>query len=170
MTTCGRNTRRERLDGKSVKIDKMAAVLTEICNKLSMLSNDLSSVVFSHGEIDFYIYRLEQLWKILFQIYYDSSAENNTFDDGSILLHIRDAIMCLNECNRVLYLLYRCPVQYSGGAGRPKLAITKNQLEYLIDNDLSAKDISSMLNISVRTVHHRFQEFELSIRASYVIW
>jgi AraC-like DNA-binding protein len=83
--------------------------------------------------------------------------------------------MCLNECNRVLYLLYRCPVQYSGGAGRPKLAITKlaitkNQLEYLIDNDLSAKDISSMLNISVRTVHHRFQEFELSIRASYVIW
>ncbi|CAB4043503.1 Hypothetical predicted protein [Paramuricea clavata] len=94
-------------------------------------------------------------------------AGNNTFDDGLILLYIRDAIMCLNECNRVLDLSYQCPVQYSGGAGRRKLAVTKNQLEYLIDNDFIAKDIASMLNITVRAVHRRFQEFELSIQASY---
>jgi hypothetical protein len=73
----------ERHHGKSIKIDKMrhhgevakwrqdwrdcrrrgrkmVAGLTEICNELSRLSNDLSSVVFSHGEIDFYIYRLKQ--------------------------------------------------------------------------------------------------------------
>ena len=118
--------------------------LTEICNELSRLSNDLSTIVFSHGELDFYIYRLEQIWRILFQIYYDSSVENNTFDDGAILNYIRDAIMCLNECNKALDLSYRCPVQYSGGVGRPRLAVTKDQLQYLIDNDFSAKDIAAI--------------------------
>lgn len=47
------------------------------------------------------------------------------------------------------------------------MAVKKNQLEYLIDNDFSVTDIANMLNISVRTVHSRFQKFELSIRASY---
>ena len=60
-------------------------------------------------------------------------------------------------------------MQYSGGVGKPRLAVTKDQLPYLINNDFSAKDIAAMLNISDRTVHRRFQEFWLSIRASYSV-
>ena len=143
------------------------AALDEICAELLRLSNDLSSPVLSHGEIDFYIYRLEQRWRVLFHIYYKYSEGNNAFDDGLVLQHIRHAILCLNECNRVLDLSYRCPVDQSGMAGRPRLTVTKDQLEYLIDNDFGAKDIANMLNISIRTVYRRFQDFGLSIRAYY---
>ena len=63
------------------------------------------------------------------QIYYDSSVDSNTFDDGSFLNFIRDAIMCLNESNKALDLSHRCPVQNSGGVGRPRLDVIKGQLQ-----------------------------------------
>lgn len=142
------------------------ALLDEICSELSRMSSDICSLdSLSHGELDFYTYRLEQIWKNLFQIHYDCSRE--TVLDDRILLYIRDAIQCLNDCNKVLDQSYRCPAYYNGKVGRPRISVTKEQLEYLIDNDFSAKDISSMLNISIRTVQRRFQEYGLSIRASY---
>ena len=143
------------------------AGLDEICAELSKLSKDISSVTLSHGEIDFYIYKLEQLWKSLFRIYYESSKESNSNIDGAIISCIRDAILYLKECNTGLDFSYRCPLHDSGKVGRPRLSVTKCQLEYLIDHDFSAMDIASMLNISVRTVQRRFHDFELSIRASY---
>ena len=45
MNTRGRHIKREKHHGKSIKIHKMAAALTEVCHKLTRLSNEISSVV-----------------------------------------------------------------------------------------------------------------------------
>ena len=118
MNTCSRTTNGGNGETMGTLTTSKNGSPDEICAELSRLSNDLSSLVLSHGEIDFYIYRLEQIWRVLFHIYYEYSGGNNAFDDGLVLQHIRHAILCLNECNRVLDLLYRCPVDQSGMAGR----------------------------------------------------
>ena len=127
--------------------------LDEICSELSKMSSDICSLdSLSHGELDFYIYRLEQIWKNLFVIHYESSKEAT--QDDAILLYIRDAIRCLNDCNAVLDLSYRCPAYKSGKVGRPRLSVAKEQLEYLIDNDFSAID-------------NDFERCSVGFRASY---
>ena len=145
---------------------KMAA-LEDITAELSKLTNDISSAKLSHGEVDFYIYKLDLLWKSIFQIHYDSNVDSNSFNDTLILFSINEAILCLKECNRLLDSAYRCPVEHTGNVGRPRLSVTIDQLEYFIDYDFSATDIAHMLNISVRTIQRRLQDFDLSIRASY---
>ena len=55
----------------------------------------------------------------------------------------------------------------SRGRGRPKLFISQDQLEHLIDLNFSCPSIASMLGVSVRTVYRRMEEYSLSIRSSY---
>ena len=145
---------------------KMAA-LEDITAELSRLSNDISSAELSHGEIDFYIYKLDLLWKSIFQLHYDSNVDGNSCNGTLILSSIKEAIVCLKECNRILDSAYRCPVQHTGNVGRPRLSVTIDQLEYFINYDFSATDVAHMLIISVRTIQRRLQVFGLSIRASY---
>ena len=145
---------------------KMAA-LEDITTELSKLTNDISSAELRHGEVDFYIYKLDLLWKSIFQLHYDSNVDSNSFNGTLILSSINEAILCLKECNRLLDSAYRCPVEHTENVGRPRLSVTIEQLEYFINYDFSATDIAHMLNISVRTIQRCLQDFDLSIRASY---
>uniref|UniRef100_A0A8D3CXR4 Integrase core domain-containing protein n=1 Tax=Scophthalmus maximus TaxID=52904 RepID=A0A8D3CXR4_SCOMX len=51
--------------------------------------------------------------------------------------------------------------------GRPKLDVSRDELEDLIDMDLSVPCISRTLGISVKTVRRRMQQWGLSIKESY---
>lgn len=53
------------------------------------------------------------------------------------------------------------------GPGRPKLAVSKDHLQELIEMDLNVPCISKMLGISERTIHRRMQEWGLSVRNTY---
>ena len=87
-----------------VILSKMAS-LEEISMELSKLSQELSSMTLDHSEIDFYIYRLELIWKTLFHVHFDTSR-NNMDDGDSILNYIRQAIWSLEQCNDMLDLSY----------------------------------------------------------------
>jgi len=75
---CERAIGWERIQEKRKKI-KMAG-LEDITAELSKLTDDISSAELSYGEVDFYIYRLELLWKSIFQIHYDSNVDSNNFN------------------------------------------------------------------------------------------
>ena len=51
---------------------------------------------------------------------------------------------------------------YSGGPGRPRMEISREQLEYLVENDISIPDIAQVLGVSVSTVKRRLREFGIS--------
>ncbi|KAI9549071.1 hypothetical protein NQZ68_003606 [Dissostichus eleginoides] len=54
-----------------------------------------------------------------------------------------------------------------GERGRPKLVVSKDHLQNLIEMDLSVPCISKLLGISCKTVRRRMQQWGLSIRESY---
>lgn len=54
-----------------------------------------------------------------------------------------------------------------GERGRPKIAISYEQLFYLLDTQFSCVDIARMLNVSVRTVRRRMSELGLAQRMFY---
>ena len=52
-------------------------------------------------------------------------------------------------------------------SGRPRLNIPKEQIEFFVEYGFKATDIAKMLCVSVKTVHRRLHEFNLSIKKSY---
>ena len=59
------------------------------------------------------------------------------------------------------------PLVNNGRKGRPKYAITREQLKYLTDFNFSISDLSKLLGVSKRTIVRRQQEFELKISNTY---
>lgn len=55
----------------------------------------------------------------------------------------------------------------TGSKGRPKLDISRNQLEYYLEKGFKGADIAKMLRVSDKTVYRRLHEFGISVRASY---
>ncbi|KAH3893397.1 hypothetical protein DPMN_017544 [Dreissena polymorpha] len=49
------------------------------------------------------------------------------------------------------------PDVQSGGVGRPKYLVSRDQLETLLEMNFSNKDIASMIGISVSSVKRRLQ-------------
>ena len=54
------------------------------------------------------------------------------------------------------------------GVGRPRLAVTREQLESLIEANFMAPQIAHMLGVSISTVRRRMDMYNMSIRATYV--
>lgn len=54
-------------------------------------------------------------------------------------------------------------VCYSGSVGRPRIDIRREQLEYLIENDISLPVIAQVLGVGVSTVKRRLREYGISI-------
>ena len=53
------------------------------------------------------------------------------------------------------------------GRGAPKLCITKQQLQFYLDNGFKTTQISEMINVSKSTVKRRLQEYNLNISDTY---
>ena len=57
----------------------------------------------------------------------------------------------------------------TGARGRPRLTVTKEQLEYFIENEFHIPQVAEMLKISVSTVKRRMREFGVSVRDRYTV-
>ena len=55
----------------------------------------------------------------------------------------------------------------ASSCGRPKLNISKEQIELFVDYGFKATDIAKMLCVSAKTIHRRLHEYNLSIKNSY---
>ena len=51
---------------------------------------------------------------------------------------------------------------HSGGPGRPQMEIGREQLEYLVENDISIPDIAQVLGVSVSMLKRRLREIGIS--------
>lgn len=58
---------------------------------------------------------------------------------------------------------YQVPVKNYPGPGRPRLLVTREQLEYLRSLSFTWTDISAMLNISRMTLHRRRTEYGMLV-------
>ena len=57
-------------------------------------------------------------------------------------------------------------VRSTGSVGRPRVEISKDQLEYLVEYELKTPDIAEALGVSVNTIKRRLREFNISIRGT----
>ena len=55
----------------------------------------------------------------------------------------------------------------SGGSGRPKLQVSKEQLSFYLEHNFTTPQISEMLAISESTIKRRMREFELQHKMNY---
>ena len=58
---------------------------------------------------------------------------------------------------------YRAQSTNSTGRGRPKTDISREQLEFLVDQGFTAGEMSEVLGVGKRTVQRRLAAFDLSI-------
>ena len=86
----------------------------------------------------------------------------------------------LESCSRALALLSQFEDERESQAvgiqltfldsskpGRPKYNISQEQLEHLLNLGFNCPTIASMLGVSLRTVHRRMAEYNLSVRSCY---
>ena len=57
-------------------------------------------------------------------------------------------------------------VRSTGSVGRPRVEISKDQLDYLFEYELKTPDIAEALGVSVNTIKRRLREFNISIRGT----
>ena len=57
---------------------------------------------------------------------------------------------------------YRVEQVSSGGRGRPKFDVSREQLEFLLERGFSIPDVAKLLGLSLRTTERRLKEFGIS--------
>ena len=77
-----------------------------------------------------------------------------------LISSITEMTKCLQSCLNDGVAMNRLP-------GRPCLSITKDQLQYLLDQQFTQSDIAKMLGCSARTIHRRILQFGLSGLCTY---
>ena len=87
----------------------------------------------------------------------------------SIIRNALSTLRCLSYVRSGCGYDTSIPVQpvSRGSVGRPYFQIPREQLSYLIQNAFSVPQIADMLDVSIRTVRRRMDEYGLSIRAQY---
>ena len=56
---------------------------------------------------------------------------------------------------------------FSGAPGRPKLNITQDQIEFLLERRFTVLQMSRLLGVSSSTIERRMAEFRLTVRGTY---
>ncbi|CAB4003495.1 Hypothetical predicted protein [Paramuricea clavata] len=62
---------------------------------------------------------------------------------------------------------YRTECQISVRRGRPRFKISKEQLDFFVENGFAVPNIACLLNLSCSTVEIRMREFSICVRNKY---
>lgn len=63
--------------------------------------------------------------------------------------------------------LYRSPLVHDGAIGRPRYDIRPEQLEFLLTKKFTVTTVAALLNVSVRTVRRRMEQYGLYVHNLY---
>ena len=107
------------------------------------------------------LYRLQQVASHLSRI--AGSASGNVIEDVQHSLGEVTSILADPEHNWQPVPTVLCPTR---SAGRPRFEISKDQLEYFAEYELTCPDIAEALGVSVSTIKRRPREFNILIRAT----
>lgn len=107
--------------------------------------------------VDFTIFRLEQVCGHLARM-------GNRFNPTlHAILEVISLLRNLNLQNRSLPRVLQ--QTRSSSVGRPKFVITREQLVYMLDYDISVPAIARVLGVSQSTIKRRLTEYGISIRS-----
>ena len=150
----------------------MASAWSWILNSLRRTIDSLR--VFSDGrhltedELSAVVLSLEQIYR---EMIVAETLNGLNQNEQAALDLIRVALDGVRTVYRIVSEADNCgnqpPVSYTGLVGRPKFAIPRQQLVYLIENNFSVPQISEMLGVSIRTIRRRMTEYGLSVAAQY---
>lgn len=132
-------------------VNNVKTVLVDVINRLN-----------SNTGLDYSLYKVEWLCSLILRL-------GGMFEEKLLpnLLQARHLILqMVNEDSFDDYNTTRAVIA-TGSKGRPKLDISRNQLEYYLEKGFKGVDIAKMLRVSDKTVYRRLHEFGISVRASY---
>ena len=87
--------------------------------------------------------------------------------DERVIILVGNANDILRQTVQNVPHSYSVAQVYTGERGRPKLNISQDQLQFLVERGFTIPDISRMLNVSVRTIERRLHDFGLSTTENY---
>ena len=105
---------------------------------------------------DYVLYRLQQVARHLSRI--AASVTGNIFEE--VQLSLAEITSALEEAERN-WQPVSFVVRSTGSVGRPRVEISKDQLEYLVEYELKTPDIAEALGVSVSTIKKRLREFNI---------
>lgn len=133
------------------------------------LLNYLNGIGNHDVDVDYATYRLDWLMSLCTR-FGDHFEKEETFVEH--LLQAQELLSAINRCDSQNTCSF-VPEHETDAcnstrtSGRPRLKIPKEQIELFVDYGFKATDIANMLCVSVKTVHRRLHEYNLSIRKSY---
>lgn len=135
-------------------------VICDLLNYINRVGIDVN--------IDYATYRLD--WLISLCTRFGSHLEKEeTFVEH--LLHAQELLSGIikndNQTTSSFVLDNERNASDAPKSGRPRLNIPKEQIEFFVEYGFKATDIAKMLCVSVKTVHRRLHEYNLSIKKSY---
>ena len=147
---------------KSNMADENLALLRLVRDAILSIVRQLDGGNVSEDMIDYLAFRLDQLYRHILRL----TASNPNLREAEPLIceaarSLR--ILVMMSCNDC----YELPLEYSGHVGRPRFGVSRAQLEYLLQNGFTGKQISEMLSISLSTVRRRMRDFNRSVRDLY---
>ena len=111
--------------------------------------------------LDFVIFRLEQICGHLARM---GNRFNTTFHAIlDVISLLRDLSLQNRSFPRVL------EQTRSNSVGRPKFVITREQLVYMLEYDISVPNIAHVLGVSQSTIKRRLREYGISIRSDHCL-
>ena len=114
------------------------------------------------GNLDFLIYQVSKLFRILLAVAYCSTQVLDVIGQG---LAILEGIQ--SSCSLTSVAGYVPEIVTENRRGRPRLNITKQQMEYLLDLGFSCSKIAGVIGVSLSTIRRRMLEYDLSVGALY---
>ena len=114
----------------------------------------------NQGETDGAYIRLECILRSVQRIYAYLDGEQDTTHFSELLFSLSEMVACI----QVIHLAQNTPPRLPG---RPRLNISREQLETLLDQQFTQVEISKIYGCSPRTIHRRILEFGLSSVCQY---
>lgn len=135
---------------------KLSQFLQSLRNVLLDMSRRLEQDV-NEDLVDYVMFRMDQISQHLFRM----SIDTPVFHEVQRSLAVVTSL--LSEAEGNMHSATPCTSQQATG-GRPKFEISMEQLQYLVDWDLTSRDIAEALGVSQSTIKRRLREYGISVK------
>ena len=126
---------------------------------LASLIRELENGNSRSDHLDSVAYRTDWLYNCLVRYLGVSDAISDQL--VSLVRDARDLLDVLLHQNTASHS-YRVEQVSSGGRGRPKFDVSREQLEFLLEGGFSIPDVAKLLGLTLRTTERRLKEFAIS--------
>lgn len=154
-TLCTLNFLQESKEGYGLILDRVKEYIIQI-------KNDWNEPRRNSDDTEGILVRLERLFHHILTL----EMIYNGADLAEIMRNLQLVISAIQEQSLDKQVL-RPTFMYSGKKGAPKFEISKEQLEYFVENGFTIPQMSNMLNVSCSTIKRRFREYSLTITQTY---